>query len=106
MGAYEFKLVLQNKSSPNQLLYSFFTVTIVDNPCIGAWSGVPAIDDLSQQYTAGSGALVIELTGLTCGECEFTVSVFEDQDGQAIDFVTANQAITSQLPTATDSRVI
>ena len=86
-GTYSLKLTVIDSKTLTQFEH-LFDLVIIDNPCNGVWTNIPATNDLSQTYLPGSGDLDITLTGLTCTECAFTVDVYLLPTQSPVEFIT------------------
>ena len=84
-----------------------FSVVLIDNPCVGSLTGIPANNAYDLTYTAHTTAATINLTGINNGSCSFSLELL-NSDNSAADatvFATTQPTLTTVVA-AIDPRII
>ena len=84
-----------------------FTVELIDNPCIGGFTNVPASSTLNTTYTAHTTFTPMTLTGVTNGSCVFSYELLNADltPANAALFTVSGLTFTSDA-TASDPRIV
>ena len=83
---YYFKLTVFSRSSPTDAVSKTFdfSVFLIDNPCVGVLTGIPANNAYDLTYTAHTTAAIINLTSIANGSCSFMLELLKS-DASAAD---------------------
>ena len=106
---YYFKLTVFSRSSPTDAVSKTFdfSVFLIDNPCVGVLTGIPANNAYDLTYTAHTTAEVINLTGIHNGSCSFSFELIysDNSAADATVFATTQPTLTTVVA-AIDPRII
>ena len=74
-----------SRSSPTDAVSKTynFSVVLIDNPCVGSLTGIPANNAYDLTYTAHTTAKIIYLTGIRNGSCSFSLELINSDNSAA-----------------------
>ena len=72
VGIHYLKLVMTSLNSGEQAELPF-SIEIIDNPCVGSWTSIPANGAWDQTYVENTPPLTLELTDISFGQCWMNV---------------------------------
>ena len=108
-ATYNFKLTVFSRSSPTDAVSKTFnfSVVLIDNPCIGVLTGIPANNAYDLTYTAHTTAAIINFTGIANGSCSFSLELLnsDNSGADATVFATTQPTLTTVVA-AIDPRII
>ena len=106
---YNFKMTVFSRSTPTDAVFKTydFTVVLIDNPCTGVLTGIPANNAYDLTYTAHTTATIINLTGIANGSCSFSLELLNsDNSGADATVFATTQPTMTTVVAAIDPRII